>query len=40
MNGLGTSCDAEVSKPPANTGKKPGGLAWWVGERDEAPARS
>ena len=24
MNGLGTSCDAEVSKPPANTGKSQG----------------
>ena len=24
MNGLGASCDAEVSKPPANTGKGQG----------------
>ena len=37
MNGLGTSCDAEVSKPPAKHGEKPGDSRGGLGERDKAP---
>ena len=36
MNGLGASCDAEVSKPPAKRGK-PGDSRGGLGERDKAP---
>ena len=39
MNGLGTSCDAEVSKPPAKRGKA-GDSRGGLGARDEAPSRS
>ena len=38
MNGLATSCDAEVSKPPANTGKARG-LAWWARRARQSPRR-
>ena len=38
MNGLGTSCDAEVSKPPANARKSQGTrVVGSRGERDKAP---
>ena len=37
MNGLGTSCNAEVSKPPVNARKKPGDSRGGLGERDKAP---
>ena len=37
MNGLGTSCDAEVSKPPANARKSQGTRVVGLGERDKAP---
>ena len=38
MNGLATSCDAEVSKPPANARKSQGtDSRGGLGERDKAP---
>ena len=38
MNGLATSCDAEVSKPPTNARKSQGtDSRGGLGERDKAP---